>query len=354
MITCPDMAKARELLLAAGWQGPVNTRSLGHRMSGKGQNNDTALLFALRKKVFEVVPILIKQGASINVRDGSLNTPFHLLAIHQKVSLDWTRLFIELGVDINQVNQKKESVLSYVLNLKSHLSGNIPSINHDWLKCVLDAGLMVNRKDTYGFGSLMHAVASPQHHSIVPILLASGANPDMKDGVTKTTALFYVEGDSHQRAAMYELLIKAGANVNHVESINKRNALFTIKKEACKFDCKIWIKVLTHAGIDIGQKDNLGITPLMWAALEKNHHVFRALLELDPHFDLDFHTQQVSEPTLKIKAPFQRTLLNVCIDRAEKGFPDCLIILKSYLDSAHLQKALPLSSKILNPSTKRM
>jgi len=210
------------LLMYAALYSSVDCMQLllekGSDPNGKNSFDETALIWSLHDPA--KIKMLIQHGADVNAKAKSGNTPFLIAAVgHGK--LETLKLLMNSGADVFAVNNKKENAL-----IRAALFGDTATVSF-----LLRKGIDVNSYSQDSATALLNAAFSVNTPVVIQ-LLEKGADPDMI-GFLGLTAL------------------TAAATYNDVESVNA--LLKKVKK--------------------INVQDQLGFTPLIWAAYNEHDNV---------------------------------------------------------------------------------
>ena len=160
----------------------------------------------------------------------------------------------------------------------------------DEVRTMLAANPALAKLTRKGSGTPLHTAARKGRTSIIPLLLANGADVNASDTVLGDTPLHYAvwtKMDSKRQLATAKLLIEAGADVNKQNSSGETPLFLASTPEAARFliahgaevnvrdeggmtplhsaRSKEIAAVLLEAGADISARDNDGLTPLMIA-----------------------------------------------------------------------------------------
>ena len=184
-----------------------------------------ALLAAATNGSADAATIALRQGASLETKDGDGRTPLILASTHDRVEV--ARLLVALGADPDTQDEQQDSawlvtgVTGSVAMLEALLPARpdlalrnrfggvsvIPASERghvDYVRRVVRTGINVNHVNNLGWTALLEAVilgdGSTPYQEIVQILLAAGADPAIadKEGVT---ALQHASRDSQTEVA---------------------------------------------------------------------------------------------------------------------------------------------------------
>ncbi|XP_052086013.1 serine/threonine-protein phosphatase 6 regulatory ankyrin repeat subunit A-like [Mytilus californianus] len=229
----------------------------------------TPLCLACRKGHSEVVKILLKYGAKVDLtveeddfqEDDGLSLTIRygytpLFAACQRKYYEIVDMLLETGANLNKA--------LYDACREGYL---------DTVQFLLQKGAQVNLIGRYGQTALYGACISG-HYTIVEFLIDQGAVTDIKvqraNILNKKTCLHaaYLYGN-HK---IVQLLINRGASVDTVDSFGR-----TLLHKASRDGNDKIVKILVDKGVDINASDSYGSTPLIACVLqsiEDNHGEF--------------------------------------------------------------------------------
>lgn len=163
------------------------------------ESGNTALMFAAYGGQDEIVKALLANGADINAKNNFDNTALLLAAYRGQTEI--VKLLLENGADINAKNRSGDTALWCAVY--DDRCGH-PEL----IKLLINKGVDVNTSHEYGYTPLIKAVLS-NNIETVKILLAAGANPNVKSEFMKETLLKMKMREGNQE--IIQLLKDAGA-----------------------------------------------------------------------------------------------------------------------------------------------
>jgi ankyrin repeat protein len=286
-----DENEVKELLAKNVW---VNVKN------GKGES---VLMWAARRGDTELAKLLIENGADVNAKDNSGQTPLHRTFIikiaslllkhdalinakdncgdtplHKACSSTFDQVManflIDQGADITAVNNKGLTVY-----LKALTNEN----NNSVIK-MIKKGLDFNTTDHKGM-TLLYTAALMMNIEIVKLLLEHGANANTKtaSGETPLMAACYKghkrnvawETERIEKAkAIIDLLLLNEANINAYDQ-DKNTALARM----VKIDDIEMVQFLINKGAKVNTIDMNGLTPLCVAVKNGNNKLIKILLD---------------------------------------------------------------------------
>ncbi len=275
----------------------------------------------------EAARLLIKIGASVNVRDGARRTPLHVAV--EKECIDMVDLLIEAKADVNAKDVFGQTPLHYAaykgnveivrrliaagadVNAEEEIDGNTPlhvalmKSKEDVALELINAGADVAKANRQGKTPL-HLAARECLIRAAEELLKRGAPVDAVDEEGNTPLHYAVEcciykiGDNIKccsnklHSKMMSLLLNYGADVKVRNKIGETVLLkFLMGCEFCKKwtisteDCEDGFKILINAGADVVAADADGITPLHIAARAGYLTVVETLLKMGAPPDVE-------------------------------------------------------------------
>ena len=276
-------------------------------VNAKRADGDTPLHFAARTDHKDIIELLIAKGADVNAKNNEGQTPLNIALIRNRKDIvqlllakgatissihvagqmgDMARVkaFLEQGADVNAQDDKGVTALHYVVQggyreLAEFLivkganvngkdkNGYTPLYyaiwyeNKDIVKLLVTKGADVNLKPEKDYPPLHYAVWN-EDIDTVKLLVVSGAKFDMKDQ-DGWTAFRYAAAQGNRD--IVEFFIAKGADVS------------SFHMAACMGDLTR-VKRFVEQGADVDTKDELGWTPLYWAASTSQTNIAEFLI----------------------------------------------------------------------------
>ncbi len=253
-----------------------------------GRDGWTALLSAIEHGHRAVVQLLVAAGANVNVWSRG-ETPILLAAkcedreiYHYLYPLVNTTIRLCADRDGEQLLQatRKRRIRAQNRPVEKFIEmatiGNIDEVNR-----AIEIGIEIDELGAKGHTALM-AAAYYGHRSVVNILLAAGADPNLlsdDDGLgTGMTALILAAGSffASNRQHVLQLLIAGGADVNQRGAGGKSAIFYAALSGAGYADC---VEIMVKAGADLNLTDDRGHTVLSAVAAAENYPMFNLLMQ---------------------------------------------------------------------------
>ena len=253
-----------------------------------GRDGWTALLSAIERGHRAVVQLLVAAGANVNVWSRG-ETPILLAAkcedreiYHYLYPLVNTTIRLCADRDGEQLLQatRKRRIRAQNRPVEKFIEmatiGNIDEVNR-----AIEIGVEIDEIGAKGHTALM-AAAYYGHRSLVNILLAAGADPNLlsdDDGLgTGMTALMLAAGSffASNRQHVLQLLIAGGAEVNQRGAGGKTAIFYAALAGAGYADC---VEIMVKAGADLNLTDDRGHTVLSAVAAAENYPMFNLLMQ---------------------------------------------------------------------------
>ncbi|UOX38731.1 ankyrin repeat containing protein [Finch poxvirus] len=222
------------------------------------KNNRTPLFYAVKNNDYDMVKLLLKNGANVNLQDNIGYSCLHIAGIHNS-NIEIVDALISYKPDLNSRDWVGRTPL-HIFVIES---------NFEAVKSLLKAGAYVGLKDKCKHFPIYHSVMKLDH-LISGLLLKYGANPNTVNGNGKTLLSMAVISNN---TLMVEQLLLYGADVNNggydvpapiISAINVNN-----------YDI---VKILLHNGANINVSTEDGRTSLHTAMFWNNSKIIDELL----------------------------------------------------------------------------
>ena len=258
---CYDEDGDRLLMLAALYSSVDCMQLLlekGSDPNGKNILDETALIWSLHDPA--KIKLLIQHGADVNAKAKSGNTAFLIAAVGHE-NLETLTLLMKSGADVLALNNRKENAL-----IRAASFGDTATVSF-----LINKGIDVNARSSDTATALINAALNVNTPVVIQ-LLENGADPDVICffGLTALAA-----------AATYDDVESVTALLKKVKKINVQDQLgFTplIWAAYNEHDNVAIIRAIIDKGANINMKSNDGSTALSMA-LKKGNTPTVALLQ---------------------------------------------------------------------------
>jgi ankyrin repeat protein len=253
-----------------------------------GQDGWTALLSAIKNGHRSVVQLLVTAGANVNIWSRG-ETPVLLAAkceereIYQylyplvntaiRLCADRDGEHLLQATQKRRIRQQNRPVEKFI---EMAAVGNIEEVNR-----AIEIGIEIDELGAQGHTALM-AAADRGHRSIVKILLAAGADPNLlsdDEGLgVGMTAMMLAAGSffASNRQQIVRLLIDSGADVNQRGAGGKTAIFYAALAGSGYADC---VETLITAGANLDLHNDRGHTVLTAVATAENYPIFNLLMQ---------------------------------------------------------------------------
>jgi ankyrin repeat protein len=254
-----------------------------------GQDGWTALLSAIKYGHRSVVRLLVAAGANVNIWSRG-ETPILLAAKCEEREI-YNYLYPLIGTalrlcadrDGEQLLQttRKRRIRAQNRPVEKFIevatAGNIYEVNR-----AIEFGIEIDAIGACGHNALM-AAAYYGHRSIIKVLLAAGADPNLlSDGYDGLgfgmTALMFAASSffASDRHLVAKQLVTAGADVNQ-QGAGGKTAMMCAALAGVGY--RTCVETLISAGADLDVRDDRGHTVLTLVAAAENYQMFNLLLQ---------------------------------------------------------------------------
>lgn len=240
-----DMIEAARLLLDAKAQ-----------VNGTSDEGDTPLMLAVRSGVRDLAALLIRRGASVNMKNKRGRTALMDARVNENAEM-MTMLRAAGAVEIPNIDDDL-----YLAVVHEDAAAAEKAIR---------GGASVNNRD-YAF---LYLAAQRGLVSLVTMLLDAKADPNLATD-SGETALFAAVGRA--QVDLSDVLIRRGADVN-VANRKGNTALIAVAQAMAKPDENLALAdLLLGAGARPNERGDKGMTALMWAAGQGTPGVTRRII----------------------------------------------------------------------------
>ncbi len=254
-----------------------------------GQDGWTALLSAIKHGHRSVVQLLVTAGANVNIWSRG-ETPILLAAKCEEREI-YNYLYPLIGTALRlcadrdgeqllqttrkrRIREQNRPVEKFI---EVATAGNIYEVNR-----AIEFGIEIDAIGACGHTALM-AAAYYGHRSIIKVLLAAGADPNLlSDGYDGLglgmTALMFAASSffASDRHLVAKQLVAAGADVNQQGAGGKTPIMYAALAGVGYQTC---VETLISAGADLDLRDDRGHTVLSLVAAAENYQMFNLLLQ---------------------------------------------------------------------------
>jgi len=226
----------------------------------------------------DIIKLFIENGANVNILNVDKQNP--LMYIIQKKGLnvnnrmyDIVQLYIDNGININQLDIINNNIMLVIFEKDTRVSSK-------FIKLLINYGINVNQKNTFGFTPLVYAIKDDNIDNI-NILLDAGADVDFYNPPMKTSKNILRITNNEK---VYRLLILANsANITHLDK-NGDNILSSIIKTDMSLTTKLTIIDIIIENVKppllqdiINQQNMWGKTPLHYAVIVDDLDIVKLL-----------------------------------------------------------------------------
>lgn len=232
-------------------------------------------------KTLDQIKVLLNSGDfSINDKNEKNETPLSLAV--DAGDLDFIRLIIALGANINQELTLNETVLHRA----------VKNLDLQVTELLLTKGADINTVQAWSYffatGAPLHLAISKNSLSLVQILIKFNADPNLRNEWGETPlhlAAYY--GCSEE---IIDYLVQSGAHVHRLNGLNSWTASGSPLHVAAERSSPTVIAALIKNGADINSLNEKDESPISVAVQKSSLRSFKELLKYDPDLTLKNET----------------------------------------------------------------
>lgn len=207
------------------------------------------------------IKYLLEEGAQVHHKSVLGCTPLHDAAL--KCDYEVVDLLIRNGADPNAKNNDGETPILYASTQENSV---------DTIRLLIECGAyFVGLHDKYGLTALLNATYGNEL-GLVKLLVAHGADVNEKDEGRHSPLHYAAQGGQDE---MIEFLLSSGADVNSRSSY-ERTPLMLVGKFGDNEKCA---KILIERGADVDAKDDESNTPLHYSAEHGRMSIIKVLVD---------------------------------------------------------------------------
>jgi ankyrin repeat protein len=222
------------------------------RIDAKDNGGWTALHWACEHGHINIVKLLLKHKAGINIQDRVGYMSLHWAAENKHANI--IAFLLQNNANITAVSVNGTSVMHKIAQRGDLESANVV-ISH-FRRDVKLIKLLVNFSDKWGITPLMTAVRYG-HSSMVSLLVDNGADINSYTNIGKWTAIFYA--CLHGNIELTKQLISFGATITEVD-LTGRTPMHILAENGDRNVALL--SYLLDIGADLSRDDQEGLTPV--------------------------------------------------------------------------------------------
>jgi len=262
----PNIRNARErtplhFAATAGHENVIQLLvKLGADLEVMDSIGSTPLHYAARNGQVDALRALINLGANPDAQDEIGTQPIHAAAFGGNEAA--IKLLASQGANVNVRNFKKSTPLHFAAQ-----RGNTSAIQG-----LYDLGADINARDRYG-AMPIHEAASQGHNDAIQVLVALGT--DIDAGTSAGSSPLHVAAHNGFINTI-QLLADLGANLNLRGQTGATSLHFAAQRQQADA-----IRLLARLGADVNARDNTGVTPAHIAAHQGDAATLAYLYDYD-------------------------------------------------------------------------
>ena len=292
-----DQEEMKDPFIRNFHQKPILPPREPQELNYQGPFGRTALHYAVRQQLPEVVQFLLDQGADVNSKTIGYYTPLHYACCLENEEI--VKILLSSGADVNVISSQKTTALHLVCGRCDFRQ--IFNRNHE-----------LYYEEYYStFGYRMNPFYEPKlviNLKIMKLLLTRGANPEVL-GEHQTNSLHEACRAGHLEAV--KLLLSSGAELRTLGKENNSPIHYATTGNCCEI-----IDLLLKNGWDIETKNVNGYTPLHYVTQYERITVLKKLKMIKYLEDLgaDVNARHLNGGTaLHIAAYFDKPEIIECL-----------------------------------------
>ncbi|RFU74295.1 ankyrin repeat-containing [Trichoderma arundinaceum] len=289
----------------------------------------------------DVVKLMLDNGADVNAKDGSGDTPLKLAywnnrkeviklllnhgaeadAEMQQDLLEWAileedgatvKLIAQMGVDLDAknkygqlplwlaLNNGKESMVKLLVEIGADftiedkhggtlLRQTVMMEKEATTRLLVERGANINAKNRYGETILVQAIEKKKE-AMVKLLIEIGADINIEDDAGNLSLWRAIETENE---AIVKLLVVAGANINAKDKYDS-----TVLSQAIGDEKEAMVKLLLEMGADVNMEDDC-VYDLLWLAIRRENE---AIVKLLAESGIDINAKDKFGQTVLLRA----------------------------------------------------
>jgi len=263
---------------------------------GKDPNETTTPLhLACYLRLKNVVKLLIKYGANINIKNNKGESPLFIVCHPYFINL--LKYLLNIKNNVNTVDNLGNTILHYVCLWYDDDS-------EEMLNYIIQCGADMNKTNYEGETPLMYSCVNSRNNKYISILVENAADVHKTNNKGETAFLLACK---YGNETMINELIKYGVDINKADNDGNTPIYVAIHGGVCVYFLEYLVnlgvdlnkpnnkgriplhklggwneklyELFIERGSDVNKKDNEGITPLMIARKRKNEIAINCLIK---------------------------------------------------------------------------